>query len=131
MLRRVIVVGVLGLAVSASPALASLHFNSQMRQGVATASRTSNSKCSFAAGSVAGSLRITCTKGGQAHVTYRFAAGHPVTGTPSSGVAVTTGGASSVHRSVTVGGSTLRMTVTVSGAGNAQVNTVSVGYYTR
>jgi hypothetical protein len=127
MLRRMIVLALAGIAVSAPPALASLHWNSQMKHGSATASRKAGG-CTFAAGSQVGSLLVTCGTHEYAKLTYVFSSSKTVQGKATRAVSRT--GRAGVQSTVSVKGTLLTVTVTVSGAGSAQVNTVSVGYYT-
>ena len=127
MVRRAILLCVLGLAVTAAPALAAMQWNSAMKDGTATKSRTSNGKCSFGAGSEQGWLQIRCSAGGKATVTYQFTSSRSITGTPTFSVDPAAG---TVGR-LTVGGKTLTLKLTVSGAHTIQVHSVSVGYYTK
>jgi hypothetical protein len=126
MFRRMIVLACVGLAVAASPAFADCHWQSQMKHGTATASRALG-RCSVRAGSLAGSLRITCPPGRSASLTYLFAGTHDVRGTPAAGIDVS--GTARLQSKVTVESSSIRITLTVSGAGVKQVNSVSVAYY--
>ena len=74
----------IGLAVTASPALADYWWHSHMKQGSATALRTPG-RCSIRAGSDPGSLRITCPSHHSASLTYLFPASHGVDGHAGSG----------------------------------------------
>jgi hypothetical protein len=127
MLRRTIALALAGLAIAAPPALAHSHWNSQMKDASATASRSSGG-CTIRPGWRHGSLLVTCHSRHTATFVYAFPvsrSGH-VKGTPTSGVSWW--GHAEVHRSVKVAGDVLRVTVRVTG-GTAQLYSVSVGYY--
>ena len=85
MLRRMIALALAGLAVVAPPALASPHWNSQFKNGTATASRDAGG-CSIGQGSRAGSLLVTCARHQEAALVYVFPTGHAAQGRPSYGV---------------------------------------------
>jgi hypothetical protein len=126
MLRRMIALAMAGLAVAAPPALASPHWNSQLKSASATASRDAGG-CSIGAGSQSGSLLVSCADHERATLVYVFSAKRPVQGRPTSSVSSTAGWG--VWSSTTVSGKTIRVTVTVCGDVSTQLNTVSVGYY--
>jgi hypothetical protein len=126
MFRRMIVLACVGLAVVASPAFADCQWQSAMKHGTATTSRALGG-CSGHAGSLAGSLRITCPPGHSASLTYVFAGIHNVHGTPAAGIDAF--GMARLKSKVTVKSSSIRITLTVSGAGMRQINSVSVVYY--
>jgi hypothetical protein len=128
MLRRMIALALAGLAVAAPPALASPHWNSQVKNGSATASRDAGG-CSIGAGSQAGSLLVTCSDHERASLVYVFSTRHSVAGRPTYSIGST--GHAGVWGSARVIGNSVRVTVTVCGDGGAQLNTVSVGYYSR
>ena len=88
MLRRMIALALAGLAVVAPPALASPHWNSQFKNGTATASRDAGG-CSIGQGSRAGSLLVTCARHQEAALVYVFPTGHAAQGRPSYGVSAT------------------------------------------
>jgi hypothetical protein len=128
MLRRTIALALAGLAIAAPPALAHSHWNSQMKDGTQTASRTAGG-CSIKPGWYHGSLLVSCDSTHTATLTYDFPIGHGGTkGTPWCGVS--RWGYADVHHSVKVSGSTLRVTVAVKD-GTAVLSTVSVGYYSK
>lgn len=129
MLRRTIALALAGLAMAAPPALADSHWNSQMKDATATASRSAGG-CAIKAGLQQGSLLVTCDGRHTATLVYVFPIPHggSVQGTPTS--SVSWWGRATVHRSVRVATGALRVTVTVT-AGSARLDTVSVGYYTR
>jgi hypothetical protein len=126
MFRRTFVLAAVGLAVTASPALADYHWHSQMKHGSATASRSAGG-CSMRAGSDAGSLRITCPSHHSATLSYVFPGSHRVHGHPRAGV--DGWGSAKLKSAVKVAGSSVTITLTVSGGGTRQVDSVSVGYY--
>jgi hypothetical protein len=132
MLRRTIALALAGLAIAAPPALAESHWNSQMKDATATASRTAGG-CTIRAGSRRGSLLVTCDHNDQATLTYVFPIGSSK-GKGGGGIQgkpmclVGWWGFADLHRSVKVSGNSLRVTVTVTD-GTARLNTVSVGYY--
>ncbi len=132
MLRRTIVLALAGLAIAAPPALADSHWNSQMTDAKATASRSAGG-CTIKPGWYHGSLLVSCDRRHTATLVYVFPIGHSghgsggIQGTPWCGLS--RWGNANVHHSVKVSGDTLRVTVTVT-AGTAQLFTVSVGYYT-
>jgi hypothetical protein len=125
MLKRTILLAMVGLAVAATPALASCHWYAQMKKGSATTSRTLG-KCSLRAGDHHGSVRVTCPSHRSATLTYVFTSTHKVKGQPRAGIAAS--GDAKVGSAVTVTGSSIHVTVTVSG-GTTEVGSVSVGYY--
>lgn len=124
MLKRTILLAMVGLAVAATPALASCHWYAQMKKGSATTSRTLG-KCSLRAGHH-GSVRVTCPSHRSATLTYVFTSTHKVKGQPRAGIAAW--GDAKVGSAVTVTGSSIHVKVTVS-SGTADVAFVSVGYY--
>jgi hypothetical protein len=128
MLRRTIALALAGLAMAAPPALADSHWNAQMKDATATASRSAGG-CAINAGLRQGSLLVTCDGRHTATLVYVFpiAPGGSVQGTPTS--SVSRWGRATVHRSVRVGAGSLKVTVTVT-AGSARLDSVSVGYYT-
>ena len=128
MLRRMIALALAGLAVAAPPALASPHWNTQIKNASDTASRVAGG-CSFDKGSRSGSLLVTCPDNHQATLVYVFTTSHTAQGTPMVGV--TGFGWARVSRSSKVGSKSIRVTVTVYGSASIQLNTVSVCYYTR
>ena len=128
MLRRMIALALAGLAVAAPPALASPHWNTQIKNASATASRAAGG-CSFDQGSRAGSLLVTCPDNHRATLVYVFATSHSAQGTPMVGV--TGFGWARVSRSTKVSSKSIRVTLTVYGDASVQLNTVSVCYYTR
>jgi hypothetical protein len=130
MVRRTAILGVVVFALMAGSAFAATTWHTQMKDGSATASR-STSKCTVGAGSASGSLRVTCKAGGKATLHYLFTSAAPVLGKASSSVDAASTGSTSVGSTVSVGVQSLRVTVTVAGAGSAQVSSVSVGYYTK
>jgi hypothetical protein len=129
MFRRSILIATVGLALLASPALANCQWHSQMKQGSATASRDAG-KCSVHTGSHWhwGTLQITCSGTQHATLTYLFSGAHNVYG--HARVGIDAWGSAKLSRVVKVSSSSIRVTVTVSG-GTTQVDSVSVGYYTR
>jgi hypothetical protein len=126
MLRRMITLALAGLAVAAPPALASPHWNTQLKNASATASRDAGS-CSIGAGSRAGSLLVTCADHERATLVYVFSTKHSVQGKPTSSISATRWWG--VWSSATTSGKTIRVTVTVYGDVSTQLNSVSVGYY--
>lgn len=129
MVRRTAILGVVALVVTAGQAFAATTWHTQMKDGSATASRSS-SKCAVAAGAVDGSLRVTCKGSARAKLRYVFSTSQPIMGTPSASVdTVATGSADATSR-VNVNGKSLRVTVVVTGSGSVQINSVSAGYYT-
>jgi hypothetical protein len=126
MIRRTIALALAGLAIAAPPALAHSQWNSQMKNGSDTASRSTGG-CTVKAG-WHHSLVVTCNSRHTATFVYAFPIGHggQVHGTPTSGVS--SWGRADVHRTVKVSGGMLRVTVTVTD-GMAILYTVSVGYY--
>jgi hypothetical protein len=126
MFRRILVLALVGLAVTASPALADYWWHSHMKQGSATASRTPG-KCSIRAGWDPGSLRITCPPRHSASLTYLFPDSQRVHGQLRVG---TYGwGTAKLTSAFKTDGSSIRVTLTVSGSGSRQVDSVSIGYY--
>jgi hypothetical protein len=126
MFRRSLVLALIGLAVTASPALADYWWHSHMQEGSATASRTPG-KCSIRAGGDPGSLRITCPSNHNASFTYLFPDSHGVHGHLRVG---TDGwGTAKLTSAAKIDGSSIRVTLTVSGSGTRQVDSVSIGYY--
>jgi hypothetical protein len=127
MLRRTIALALAGLAVAAPPALASPHWNSQFKNGTATASRDAGG-CSFRHGSRAGSLLVTCAPNHQASLVYVFPTRHTAQGRPSYGVSAT--GWGRLYGSAKVAGDSIRLTLTVGSHSSVDLNTVHVSYYT-
>jgi hypothetical protein len=129
MVRRTIALALAGLALTATPALAGTHWNSQMKDATRTASRSPGG-CGIHPGSRRGSLLVTCKGGHTATLVYTFPIGRHshVQGTPTCGVSRE--GDARVHGHVRVSGGSLRVTVTVT-RGKARLDTISVGYYTR
>jgi hypothetical protein len=126
MLRRMIALALAGLAVAAPPALASPHWNTQLKNASATASRDAGS-CAIGAGSRAGSLLVTCADHERATLVYVFSMKHRVQGRPTASVSATRWWG--VWSSATTSGKTIRVTVTVYGDVSTQLNSVTVGYY--
>lgn len=126
MFRRIFVLAVVGLVVTASPALAAYRWHSQMKQGSATTSRKAGG-CSIRAGSDAGSLRIACASHHSASLTYVFPHSHGLHGDPSVGI--DSWGTAKLKSAVKVSRASIQVTLTVSGPGTRQVDSVSVGYY--
>jgi hypothetical protein len=129
MLRRTIALALAGLALAAPPALADSHWNSQMKDATATASRSAGG-CSIQPGRHQGSLYVSCNHKEHATLIYSFPIrnGSQIQGKPWCGV--TWGGLADVHHSWKLSGGALRVTVTVAN-GTALLSTVSVGYYTK
>jgi hypothetical protein len=126
MLRRMIALAMAGLAVAAPPALASPHWNTQLKIASATASRDPGG-CSIGAGSRDGSLLVTCADHQRAKLVYVFSTRHSVMGRSTSSVSST--GGWGVWSSATASGRTIRVTVTVCSDVSTQLDSVSVGYY--
>lgn len=126
MFRRSLVMALIALAVTASPALADYWWHSHMKQGSATASRTPG-KCSIRAGSDPGSLSITCPSNHSASLGYLFPASQGVHG--HLRVGIDGWGTAKVASAVKTDGSSIQVTLTVSGSGTRQVDSVSIGYY--
>ncbi|MGZ4613233.1 MAG: hypothetical protein ACXV1K_08700 [Kineosporiaceae bacterium] len=118
-----------GLAVAAPPALASPHWNTQIKNASDTASRAAGG-CSFDQGSRAGSLLVTCPDNHRATLVYMFTTSHTVQGTNPM-VRVAGGGWGRVDESAKASGKTIRVTLTVSGHAYIQLSTITVCYYTR
>ncbi|HEY3766812.1 MAG TPA: hypothetical protein VGL44_16730 [Gaiellales bacterium] len=113
-----------GLLVAAPPALAGTYWNSQMKTGAATASRTPG-RCLIGTGTQAGSLHITCPFNQSATLTYAFKSKGAVIGHP---IAFISGGRGSwCTATATATGSTVHVAVTV--WGRADIDMVGVGYY--
>jgi hypothetical protein len=127
MLRRIIALAMAGLAVAAPPALASPHWNTQLKNASATASRDAGS-CAIGAGSRAGSLLVTCADHERATLVYVFSTKHHVQGRPTWSVSANRW-SWGVWSSATTSGKTIRVTVTLYGDVSMQLNSVSVGYY--
>ena len=127
MLRRTIALALAGLAVAAPPALASPHWNSQFKNGTATASRDAGG-CSIGQGSRAGSLLVTCARDHEAALVYVFPTRHTAQGRPSYGVSAT--GWGRLYGSAKVAGDSIRLTLTVGSHSSVELNTVHVSYYT-
>ena len=128
MLRRTtIALALAGLAIAAPSAFAKSHWNSQMTNASATASRSAGG-CTITPRSH-GALGLSCNGRDQATLTYAFALkkGVTVKGTPWCDVKWM--GLADVHRSCSVVSGALRVTVKVSD-GYAALSTVNVGYYT-
>jgi hypothetical protein len=128
MIRRTLALAAVALAVTASPALASLQWYSQMKYGSDTASRSAGG-CTISSGWIARSLRVQCPARHHATLTYSFPCHSKVSGTPRVGVSGD--GSATIRSQVSVGKTAIKVTVTVSGQGSAQVNSVSVGYYAK
>jgi hypothetical protein len=126
MLRRPRALAAVALAVTASPALASVQWHSQMKYGSDTASRSAGG-CTISPGWLPHSLRIDCPSHHHATLTYAFTCHDGVNQTPRVGVY---GYGSSIRSQVSVGTKTIRVTLTVSGS-RSQVNSVGVGYYSK
>ncbi len=125
MLRRMIALALAGLAVAAPPALGSPpHWNSQVKNGAATASRDGNG-CTFTAGPRAGALTVSCPRHRSATLLYVFVAKRHPWGMPT--FAISTDGWGHVWGFATASGKSVRLTVTVHGT--VTVDTVSVEYY--
>jgi hypothetical protein len=125
MLRRTIALALAGLAVAAPPALGSPpHWNSQVKNGAATASRAGDG-CTFDASSPKGTLTVSCPRHRSATLTYVFTTQHRPLGTATS--AISAYGWAYVSGRVESSGKSLRVTVRV--WGSATLNTVSVEYY--
>jgi hypothetical protein len=127
MLRRMILLAMAGLAVAAPPALASCHWNSQMKNASATASRDPRG-CSIGAGAYPGSLLVTCPRHQHASFVYVFSSRHKVEGRASAHISATGWGGASSQINVKHG--SVSVTVSVWGP-SVQLNTVSIAYYTR
>ena len=127
MLRRTIALALAGLAVAAPPALASPHWNSQFKNGTATASRDAGG-CSIDQGSRAGSLLVSCARHHQAVLVYVFPTNHTALGRPSYGVSAA--GWGHLYGSAKVAGDSIRLTLTVGSESSVVLNTVHVSYYT-
>ncbi|HEY2868606.1 MAG TPA: hypothetical protein VGJ11_03810 [Gaiellales bacterium] len=127
MLRRTIALALAGLAIAAPSALAKSHWNSQMKSGTATASRSAGG-CTLTNRSH-GTLAVSCNRSDHATLTYSFplSKGSSINGTPWC--RVNWAGLAEVHRSCKIVSGTLRVTVTVTD-GSATISTVNVGYYT-
>jgi hypothetical protein len=127
MFRRSILMATVGLALLASPALASCHWHSQMKLGTATASRNVGKGCSVRAGSHWGSLWVTCSPKHHASLTYLFSGTRKVYG--QARVGIDAWGTAKLTNVVKASSSSIQVTVTVSGSGTTLVDSVSVGYY--
>jgi hypothetical protein len=125
MFRRTILLATVGLALAATPALADCQWQSQMKQGTATASRALGA-CTVRAGSHAGSLRVTCPSHHSASLTYLFAGTHKVYG--HARVGIDAWGSAKLSSAIKASSSSIQVTLTVS-AGTTQVDSVSVCYY--
>ena len=128
MLRRMIALALAGLAVAAPPALASPHWNTQIKNASDTASRVAGG-CSFDQGSRAGTLLVTCHDHHTATLVYVFATSRPAQGKAMLGV--TGFGAARVYGATKVMSKSIRVTLTISGDASVQLDTVRVSYYTR
>ena len=128
MLRRMIALALAGLAVAAPPALASPHWNTQIKNASDTASRVAGG-CSFDTGSHTGSLLVACPDNHRATLVYVFTTSHTPQGTPM--VRMAGMGWGRVYDSAKVSGKSIRVTVTVVGYARVQLNTITVSYYTR
>lgn len=126
MFRRTFVLALVGLAVTASPALADYQWHSHMKHGTATASRTAGG-CSIRAGWDPGSLRITCPSHHSASLTYLFPDSRGVHGRLRVGI--DGWGSAKLKSAFKTDRSSIRVTLTVSGPGTRQVDSVSIGYY--
>ena len=139
MVRRMVLLGVVGAVLAAAPASASAAvaphtkptssgvWHTQGKTGTATSARTASGTCTISAASP--KLTVTCPKGGNVSLTYRFAAASAVVGKPTC--SVSHGGTSAVSAKVKASGSTITVTVSVGGHGSAWISLVSVGYYTK
>lgn len=126
MLRRTLALAAVALAVTASPALASRQWHSQMKHGSDTASRSAGG-CTLSPGWMPHSLRIDCPSHHHATLTYVFPCHDGVYGQPRVGVF---GYGTSIRDQVSDSKRTIQVTLTVSGSGS-QVNSVGVGYYSK
>ncbi|HEY2788641.1 MAG TPA: hypothetical protein VGI72_04250 [Gaiellales bacterium] len=117
-----------GLAVVAPPALASPHWNTQIKNASDTASRVAGG-CSIDKGSRTGSLLVNCPDHHSATLVYLFTTRHSVQGKPWARVGDT--GWGRVDESAQVSGKSIRVTLTVSGHARVQLTTITVCYYTR
>jgi hypothetical protein len=128
MLRRIIFLALACSALAASPALADSHWNSQMKDASATASRSPGGCTITAAGSHPGPVSVTCGHRQHATLVYSFPVrkGAQITGKPWCGVA----SSGPVSHSWKISGGALLVTVIVT-EGRARLSTISVGYYTK
>jgi hypothetical protein len=117
-----------GLAVAAPPALASPHWNTQIKNASDTVSRVAGG-CSFDKGSRTGSLLVACPDNHRATLVYVFTTSRAPQGTPM--VRMAGMGWGRVYDSAKVSGKSIRVTVTVVGYARVQLNTITVSYYTR
>lgn len=127
MLRRTtIALALASLAIAAPSAFAKSHWNSQMKNATATASRSAGG-CTIT--TPHGKLAVSCSGGDQATLTYNFplAKGVTIKGTPWCDVKWM--GYADVRHDWDLVNHTLRVTVTVT-HGFATLSTVNVGYYT-
>jgi hypothetical protein len=134
-----VMLGVLGAAFAAAPALASSGvtphtkptssgvWHTQVKNGRATSARKGSGSCNIT--TVSPRLAVTCPGGGSGTLTYRFTAASAVIGKPSCSVSYV--GKSAVSAKVKASGSTVTVTVSVGGHGGASIGLVSVGYYTK
>jgi len=125
MVRRSLALAAMVLAVTASPALASRQWHSQMKYGSDTASR-SDGGCTISPGWIVKSLRVECPAHHHATLTYAFTCHDGVHGQPRVGIY----GYGTIRVQVSVSKKTIWVTLTVSGSGS-QVNAVGVGYYSK
>jgi hypothetical protein len=134
MVRRIVMLGIVGAVVAAAPASAfsvtphtkpakSGQLHTHGRVGSATSSRVTHGACKTV--KAPPKLNGTCT-GGSATVVYTFTAVAPVVGKPSFAVSYTGKAPSS---KVKASGSTITVTVSVSGQRSTQISYVSVSYY--
>jgi len=128
MLRRMIALALAGLAVAAPPALASPHWNTQIKNASDTVSRVAGG-CSFDNGSRTDSLVVACPDNHRATLVYVFTTSHAPQGKPM--VRVAGMGWGRVYDSAKVSGKSIRVTLTVVGYARVQLNTITVSYYTR
>jgi hypothetical protein len=139
MVRRMVMLGVVGAVFAAAPASASTGaaphtkptssgvWHTQGKNGTATFARKPRGTCKISTASP--TLTVTCPKGGSGSLTYKFTAAAAVLGKPTCSVSY--GGNSAVSAKVKAKGSTITVTVKVGGHGSAWISLVSVGYYTR
>lgn len=135
MLRRAIALSVTVMAISAGPALALTagKWNTQMKDGTATALRKQSGGCTFTRSQVdPGTLIVQCLKGASATLAYTFTSQTRIIGTPTYSVDFTTTKLLKVRTSYSLqnSNSTIRVRVVVGGGATVAVHSVSVGYYT-
>jgi hypothetical protein len=139
MVRRMVMLGVVGAVLAAAPASASAAvaprtkltssgvWHTQGKFGRVTSAGKVSGTCTISAASL--SLIVTCPKGGTGSLSYKFAAASAVVGKPIC--SVSHGGTSAVSAKVKASGSAITVRVSVGGHGSAWISLVSVGYYTK